>query len=499
MPYGKGGRLGEGIDPRLMQVDYSGYADVGKTRGQALANMGEKVGGLIKQHGEDQKSIKATETTLKAMEKNFAGTPVGDQARDLLQKFYDPDMSTRDKLAIRDSINQVLQIGISGMEQQRQQEMLELQKQAMRAKAGGGAAAPNIRSFRVPGGGTQDAYWNPKTASWRPVDEIISGFGGQPTQTPQPTAQPSEPEMSGGDWYGQDVPSQPAGQPIPDPASRIMMDLVNPSRTGQPQPELIRQAADMGVPPRIGYTPPETSAKWSAPYIDPASGRPVIRDLITGEVKDYSKGDGQQINIDTKGDPRASWMFDTNTKDYESSLLAAQKLPQMKRMAQLLDKGIDAGSFASAKLEIKKLLGKDVADEEEFRRLAGEMAMGFVQQTKGAVSDREMDTFFNVLSPSIGMSQEANRRAVEFMMNAAKRADEQRKIIEKMRSQNASPYDVRAALEKHRQDNEVDWVKEFDLNTTVIPTAPGSTMVVPTTRTQQAIEATRKTYGDLGQ
>jgi len=498
MPYGKGGRLGEGIDPRLMQVDYSGYADVGKTQGQALANMGAQIGGLIKQHGENQKSIKATETTLKAMEKNFAGTPVGDQASDLLQKFYDPDMSTRDKLAIRDSINQVLQIGISGMEQKRQQEMLELQKQAMRAKAGGGAAAaPNIKSFPVPGGGTQEFYWNQAAASWRPVGEIISGFGGPATQTPQPTAQPSEPEMSGGDWYGQDVPSQPAGQPIPDPASRIMMDLVNPSRTSQPQPELISQVADMGVSQGIGFTPPETPEKWSKPIIDPLSKRPVIINQ-QGDIKDYSKGDGQQININTKDDPRASWMFDTNTAVYEGSLLASEKLPQMKRMAQLLDKGLDTGSFASAKLEIKKLFGKDVADEEEFRRLAGEMAMGFVQQTKGAVSDREMDTFFNVLSPSIGMSQEANRRAVEFMMNAAKRADEQRKIIEKMRSENASPYEVRAALEKHRQDKEVDWVKEFDLNTTVIPTAPGSTMVVPTTRTQQAIEATRKTYGDFG-
>jgi hypothetical protein len=131
MPYGKGGRLGEGIDPRLMQVDYSGYADVGRTQGQAFANMGAQIGDVIKQHGENQKSIKATETTLKAMEKNFAGTPVGKQASDLLQKFYDPDMSTRDKLAIRDSINQVLQIGISGMEQQRQQQMLELKSKSL--------------------------------------------------------------------------------------------------------------------------------------------------------------------------------------------------------------------------------------------------------------------------------------------------------------------------------------------------------------------------------
>jgi hypothetical protein len=145
MPYGKGGRLGEGIDPRLMQVDYSGYADVGRTQGQAFANMGAQIGDVIKQHGENQKSIKATETALKALDKNFAGTPIGDQVSGLLKQFYNPDMSTRDKLAIGDSINNIFKFGIAGMEQQRQQEMLELQKKELMlkaAKAGGGAMNP---------------------------------------------------------------------------------------------------------------------------------------------------------------------------------------------------------------------------------------------------------------------------------------------------------------------------------------------------------------------
>jgi len=128
-----------------MQVDYSGYADVGRTQGQAFAKMGAQIGDVIKQHGENQKSIKATETTLKALNKNFAGTPIGDQTRDLLEQFYNPDMSTRDKLAIGDSINNIFKFGVAGMEQKRQQEMLELQKQELMikaAKAGGGAMNP---------------------------------------------------------------------------------------------------------------------------------------------------------------------------------------------------------------------------------------------------------------------------------------------------------------------------------------------------------------------
>jgi len=147
MPYGKGGRLGEGIDPRLMQVDYSGYADVGRTQGQALANMGAQIGGLIKQHGENQKSIKATETALKALDKNFAGTPMGDQVSGLLKQFYNPDTSTRDKLAIGDSLNNIFQFGMAGMQHQRQQELLELQKKELMLKAAKAGADGQMMSL----------------------------------------------------------------------------------------------------------------------------------------------------------------------------------------------------------------------------------------------------------------------------------------------------------------------------------------------------------------
>ena len=128
-----------------MQVDYSGYADVGRTQGQAFANMGAQIGDVIKQYGETQKSLKTTETMLKALRKNFAGTPLGDQTDDLLKQFYNPDTSTRDKLGIQAALNNIFQVGIAGMEQRRQQELLELKRQelnAKAAKAGGGAMNP---------------------------------------------------------------------------------------------------------------------------------------------------------------------------------------------------------------------------------------------------------------------------------------------------------------------------------------------------------------------
>ena len=54
MPYGSGQRLGETIDPRLMQADFSGYERAGATIGNTLANLGQQVGAGIKQNNENE-------------------------------------------------------------------------------------------------------------------------------------------------------------------------------------------------------------------------------------------------------------------------------------------------------------------------------------------------------------------------------------------------------------------------------------------------------------
>ena len=140
MPYGKGGRLGESIDPRLMQADYSGFANAGMIQGQALANMGAQIGDVIKQRGEEEKFIKKSEK----MAQDIADLipELAPQANAALAALNDPDASRRDRMAMAESIKDTMQVGILGLQQKREQEMLDLKRQSMMAKGGSGAMNP---------------------------------------------------------------------------------------------------------------------------------------------------------------------------------------------------------------------------------------------------------------------------------------------------------------------------------------------------------------------
>jgi len=140
MAYGQQGRLGERIDPRLMQADFSGYANAGMIQGQALAGIGEDIGGIIKQRGEQEKFIKKSEKLAQDIADLIP--ELAPQANAALAALNDPDASRRDRLAMAESIKDTMQVGILGLEQKREQEMLDLKRQSMMAKAGSGGMNP---------------------------------------------------------------------------------------------------------------------------------------------------------------------------------------------------------------------------------------------------------------------------------------------------------------------------------------------------------------------
>jgi len=103
---------------------------------------------------------------------------------------------------------------------------------------------------------------------------------------------------------------------------------------------------------------------------------------------------------------------------------AVEQLSKVNRSLELLDQ-INTGTFQREKTALKKFFGRDVANEEQFQSLTGEIAMGFINLTKGAISDREMNFFTQELSPNIGKSQQGNRQILEF---SRAQLEKQRKI-----------------------------------------------------------------------
>ena len=144
MPYGQAGRLGERIDPRLMQADYSGYANAGMIQGQALAGLGQQIGDAAKQRGQEEKFIKKSEKLAKDIGELIP--ELQGQAGQALEALNNPDLSHRDRLAMAESIGETLKIGMMGIENQRAKEMMALRRASMAAK---GEAAPSATSIRA--------------------------------------------------------------------------------------------------------------------------------------------------------------------------------------------------------------------------------------------------------------------------------------------------------------------------------------------------------------
>jgi hypothetical protein len=139
MPYGSGKRLGETIDPRLMQADYSGFTNAAAITGNALTNIGQQIGSTVKEYSNNEKEIKKAIQISSAIEKGIPG--LAPMAQEALGKLNDPNLSQRDRLAVAESIKDSLNIKMTGLQEQRAQEEFNMRKAAAGAAAGARGAA----------------------------------------------------------------------------------------------------------------------------------------------------------------------------------------------------------------------------------------------------------------------------------------------------------------------------------------------------------------------
>jgi len=137
MPYGSGQRLGETIDPRFMQADYSGFTNAAAITGNALANIGQQIGGAIKQYGDDEKTIKKSAQMAKSI--RDAIPELAGMADNALAELSNPDLSQRDRLAIAEGIQDSLKIGVMGLENKRSNAMMQLEAAKIQASMQGKA------------------------------------------------------------------------------------------------------------------------------------------------------------------------------------------------------------------------------------------------------------------------------------------------------------------------------------------------------------------------
>lgn len=128
---------------------------------------------------------------------------------------------------------------------------------------------------------------------------------------------------------------------------------------------------------------------------------------------------------------------------------ARNRLDNFAEASKMLDKieslGGQTGIGSALFLEAKKLgnrlfdAGFDpelIATEEAFAAKTGQLAMDYISQTKGAISDKEMDRF-DKMSPNLTTSLEGNRHLIKYAQIRAKLIlDTQRAMNKYMKENN---------------------------------------------------------------
>lgn len=138
----------------------------------------------------------------------------------------------------------------------------------------------------------------------------------------------------------------------------------------------------------------------------------------------------------------------------------ARKLERDADQALKLLDNVKTGKAEQFLLDARKLAKTfgfeigDVKDAEQIRTLFGNFVMDRILQTKGAVSDKEMQ-LFSEYSANYGNTPEGNKQILQFAKGAYKRSSEISRMIRDMRKQGKDEFEINLAVEDYQDKNPI--------------------------------------------
>jgi len=355
MPYGNQGRLGDRIDPRLMMADYSGFANAGMIKGQALQKMGSDIGNVLKMRSEQKKRDAQNEKFLKQAYEMFQGTELEAPIANAYGEYTSEETTDKQRRAISEAMRETIGLGITAQE-------LKMKQAAMLSK-GGSAGAPTIRSFTTPDGGTQDYYWNAERGRWRPVSEIADSFDGG-IGAPMPNDVPLDMGASASGDFGVlpsrlDLPNSQWTEPTAsDP---LLRTPATPEGGWDADPMLDNERAaaiQRASQGRFGYTPPTPQEQWSEPY--EINGKWFQTNLGTKETKSLGASlvdlrIGENRPLDAKMISEGWYVDEKNTYQTRPGSPAYYQVEEEKRKAQAGPSGAENAAAEQKSMGIQDL------------------------------------------------------------------------------------------------------------------------------------------------
>ncbi|MCG7904419.1 MAG: hypothetical protein JAY60_18580 [Candidatus Thiodiazotropha weberae] len=147
-----------------------------------------------------------------------------------------------------------------------------------------------------------------------------------------------------------------------------------------------------------------------------------------------------------------------NQELLDTGYSARSTVADLEKALDLLD-NVETGPFEEVKLKAKKIASKlgmeididSVSDAEHLRTLLGDQIMERVAQTKGAVSEKEMD-LFTQYSANFGNTPEGNRKIIAFKKAKAERDIQVMRMVRKMDKEGKTSLEIRDAVMDYVND-----------------------------------------------
>jgi hypothetical protein len=494
--YGRGQMLGSGINPESFKQDYSGFANAAAIRAQGLSDLGASIGGVIKEFGEVKKEQKKVDAYNKASAKaieaaitlggSYGITGAEETLRPFLEAYNDPNLSPIEKAALLDEGKGMIPNVFGRFDQS---QAADIQRAQLDARSASSPRSVNLqqgtiteiidgKQYEVP------TIFDPSTGETRRLDGSVVGSAfrspdvidaGLNLPMGEQTAMPGDGTFPnyGSAAEAMVLPPLSANEADAIAAAADLTggrsDVANATPIPMGAPTNMETPSVDGVPTSIASGRSSMQLPPGAVPIKEEEERAMTEDervkagLPVGKyTARFTNGNASNIKqLETPPDSmeglKQNRMLKADErveKVLESTDKGAERLIGMNEALALLNSGeVKSGSFASYKIKAARLLGMDVASEEQFNSLVGNLAMEAIDLTKGAISDREMTFFREELAPGINKSVEGNKKILEFKIKAAERGLRINQAARDMLAKNALPSEIEAEIKRIQNED----------------------------------------------
>ena len=189
--------MGDSINPALFNPDFSGHANAGMIKGQAMSDLGSQVGDLIKERKQYKRNIEQNEKFIEQAYKMFEGTEMATPIKGMMDKYMSDETTDRERFAMGQTMRETIGLGMGVQD-------MKMKRAAMMGS--GGVKPPTTKTFKDPSGNDRTVEWDPTTGVWKELSIDPSLISPPASSAPQ-----QEAGLDGSFWYGQDIPTASGG------------------------------------------------------------------------------------------------------------------------------------------------------------------------------------------------------------------------------------------------------------------------------------------------